>query len=111
MIGAQIANVKKACQSYLTITVNTGINALGTTARYGWGAENVLQMRVSHTAHIVKCQVKKHVKWLGRFWIKSCLILYSLQKNFEFKSGPFIADCIQALTQNATFQKTFLIVC
>ena len=34
----------------LTITwyaYYAGINALGTSARYGWGAENVLQMRVT----------------------------------------------------------------
>ena len=60
--GANRKCKENICMAYLTITMNTGINALGTTARYGWGAENVLQMRVSHTAHIVKCQVKKHDK-------------------------------------------------
>ena len=35
------------CMECLTITWYAGINALGTSARYGWGAENVLQMRVT----------------------------------------------------------------
>ena len=43
----------------------------------------------------LKLKRMKNGRGALRFLIKSCLIFYFLQKDFEFRGGPFI-DCIQA---------------
>ena len=49
LIRTQVQNMPVVCMIGVSDHHhgNPGINALGTTARYGWGAENVLQMRVT----------------------------------------------------------------
>ena len=56
--------------------IAAGINALGTTARYGWGAENVLKMQVIMTKRSVifgwKYQILQSGRWclLTAEWLK-----------------------------------------
>ena len=59
--------------------MDAGINALGTTARYGWGAENVLQMRVTVLLHILSnFKLKNYEKLLQYFVVLDYILSESL---------------------------------